>query len=232
MLSRRVGGEARSRHQAGQRGSVHDVPVALAEHQRVGGVHAVHDAPEVDIDHPVPVIQSQFLDHAADRDPGVVEDQIELAVVGRDLYDEVGDGTRIPDVYGNRRQPGPARCRPARWRPASRLHASRRRRVDLLGDRLSGGLVDIGDHDRGTTPGQRPDERRPDPRAAPGHDRHLAGEGIGAIRVIRSWQRSHLAVTLVAGTSSAAAPAVGAPLARDATAGSKSPADSLRVRHQ
>jgi hypothetical protein len=56
------------------------VPVTLAHHHRVRGLHPVHHATQIDIDHPVPMSDRQLLDVPADTDAGVVDHQVQPAV--------------------------------------------------------------------------------------------------------------------------------------------------------
>jgi hypothetical protein len=111
--------------------------VTLAQHQWIRGMDTVHDALEVDLDHTIPVIQGQLLDQPGDRDSRVVEDQVQPAVISRDLIDEVRDRARVRDVDKRRTGFGAGAG------------------VDLLGYRLCCPLVNVGDHDSATSRRER-----------------------------------------------------------------------------
>jgi low temperature requirement protein LtrA len=175
VLDRVIGRKARPGNQPGQRRGIDDVAVPLVQHQRVRGMRPVDDTFEIDVDHPVPVIERQFLNQAADGDAGVVEDEVEPAVLGCDLVHECGYRVRVADIE-DRRAHLPAFC------------------GDRARDHFRSRLVDVSDHDRRAARGERTDEGRADPRPAAGDDRDAARECIRAWRACRRCQFAHLAI--------------------------------------
>jgi hypothetical protein len=59
------------------------VAEALFDHQRVRGQDALGDAPQVHIDHVVPVGRFVLADLSGDADPGVVEQVIQTTRFGK-----------------------------------------------------------------------------------------------------------------------------------------------------
>ena len=66
---------------------------------------AVHDAPEVDANQPLEVFVANLLHGAAERDSGVVEDEVDLAMVAHDLVCPGVDGVAVGDVHALRSHP-------------------------------------------------------------------------------------------------------------------------------
>jgi hypothetical protein len=87
--------------------------------------------------------------------------------IGCDLVDQPGDGVGIRNVDNY----GACRC-------ITRL-------VDLLSERFSGCLVDVGNHYCAASGGQGADDRGADARPATCHDCDLAREGARRGRSIR-----------------------------------------------
>src|SRR5690606_9267401 len=153
VLGGGVGDADRHRDETGERGGVDDVPVPLLQHDRVGGVDAVHDALEVDVDRAVPVVERELLGQAADPDAGVVEDQVDVPVVGPHALVQVGDGAGVGDVQVRGRRLALAE------------------RVELVGDLLGALGVDVGDHDGVAARHQGRGDRTADAGRSSGHDR-------------------------------------------------------------
>ncbi len=59
----------------------------------------VHDTPEVDAEQPLEVLVGHGLDRRAERDPRVVDDQVDFAVVGHDLLGPGLDGGPVGHVH-------------------------------------------------------------------------------------------------------------------------------------
>jgi hypothetical protein len=141
-----VGAEARPGDQAGHRGGVHDVP-ALAVGLEYGQerVHAVDDAPQVDAEHPAPVVDCQVGDRGERPDARVVADHVH----GTERLDggagQIGDALRVAHVDGNA---GGA---------------------DLRGCRLHGVPLDVGDDHLGALGGEPGGDALADPRSAACH---------------------------------------------------------------
>ena len=114
------------RHQPAHRGGVDDVAAALADHQRVRRVHAVHDAADVDVDDRVPVVEGELLGLAADADAGVVEQQVERRRARRP---PTSTSAATPGAEVTSSAHGPGACPAgARTRPSSRPPRGRGRR--------------------------------------------------------------------------------------------------------
>src|SRR5581483_1741050 len=80
------------------RRGVDDVAGALPRHHGIGRHHSVHDPAQVDVDRAVPVSEPELEQVAADSDAGIVEDQVETAVHGDGLLDDLRDGDGVADV--------------------------------------------------------------------------------------------------------------------------------------
>jgi hypothetical protein len=85
------------------------VTAALPDHPRICGLHAVHDATQVDVDDAVPVRERELLQLAADGDAGVVEEQIDAAVLARDVVREGRPARRARRGGGSAPRGGEAR---------------------------------------------------------------------------------------------------------------------------
>ena len=64
---------------------------------------AIHHAPEVDVHQPLEIFVAHALDGARKRDAGVVEDQIDLAVVVRHRIRPCVDGIAVRNIDALRR---------------------------------------------------------------------------------------------------------------------------------
>src|SRR3546814_4668677 len=71
--------------QAGHRRDVDDHAAALCFQQRCEHAATTHDAEQIDVDDPLPVVHRCFVDRAALRDAGIVEQQIDAA----ELFDHL-----------------------------------------------------------------------------------------------------------------------------------------------
>jgi hypothetical protein len=87
----------------------------LLDHDRIGGVHAVHHSAQVDVYCRLPVVEGQVLSLTRDRNPRIVEDQIEPTVYVADLTEQGFNRRIVSDVQSggarNARSAGGERCR-------------------------------------------------------------------------------------------------------------------------
>ena len=145
---RGVADTPRRRQQSAHRRRVDDVAEALADHHRVGGLHAVGDAPQVDVEDRIPVLALVVLDLSADADARVVEQVVQAAVPRHRCVDQTSNRVRIDNV--NTR--------------GHRLAADRPQR---RGNLLDAGLLPIGQHDGRIALDQRSSQRVADSRGGP-----------------------------------------------------------------
>ena len=147
VLVGRIDGVERSGHQAGHGRGGHDRPATARLHGAASGCNAVDDAVEVD-GHRAPVgLGVEVVTHAAPRrDAGVEVGDMQSA----ERLDRERDGGR---AGGGIRDVGPDE-------PT----------LELVGDRLSPGDVDVGDHDVGPTAGQVPGDALADAVAPAGDE--------------------------------------------------------------
>ncbi len=149
-----VVGRAESGVEAGNRGGVHDVP-AVRHQMRKEGTDAVHDAPEVHAEDPLPRRERTEPGIGSSRDARVVADQIDLAEAVDHLVGEGEHLCLLADVDLHREG----------------LHVGL---TDLSHGDVERVLLDVGKHDRhalGREPGA---QRPPDPAGGTCHDRDLA----------------------------------------------------------
>ncbi len=76
------------------------MPGALCAHDRVCRVDAVDDPAEVDPQGEIPLSLVELLVQAPDGDAGVVDHQVQPAMTGHRLVDEVTDRCCVADVDG------------------------------------------------------------------------------------------------------------------------------------
>ncbi len=91
MLGRRIDGAARTDLVAGHRRDVDDVAALLLLHvgQRRG--NAVEHALEVDVDHPVPILDLAALERRVRHQAGIVDDDVDAAVQPNGVIDQALD---------------------------------------------------------------------------------------------------------------------------------------------
>ena len=87
-----VAAHARLGEQAEHAGRIDDMPVTAGLEVRQERLGAMHHAPEVDADDPFQVSVIHPFDGARQRHPGIVEHQVDLAVLGH--------ATRRPRLHG------------------------------------------------------------------------------------------------------------------------------------
>src|ERR1700722_1477093 len=63
--------------EAGRRDDVDNMPTALSPEHRQGGGNAVEDAPQIDVDHRVPILDAQRVEARDGGDPSIVDDLVE-----------------------------------------------------------------------------------------------------------------------------------------------------------
>ncbi len=97
-LGRVVGGLAGHREQPEDARHVDDVPVAGRDQVRQERLGAVDDAPEVDVHHPLDVLELADLDVAGERDAGVVVDLVDRAEVRADRVGVDAERLTLGDV--------------------------------------------------------------------------------------------------------------------------------------
>jgi hypothetical protein len=113
------------------------VPAALPFEGGGEGAAAEDGAPEVDADGPLPIIDGNRIDGAADADAGVVDQQIGAAPEPLGLDGEVGDLVVIRDVGAQ------GVCLPARG-------------LDEAGGLFGAGEVEVGDENERPSPPPAP----------------------------------------------------------------------------
>ena len=77
MLGRRIDGAAGADLVAGHRGNIDDMPGFLLLHIRQRRGDAVQHALDVDVDHPVPLVDLEPLERRLRHQPGIVDDHVD-----------------------------------------------------------------------------------------------------------------------------------------------------------
>src|SRR5690606_7954722 len=93
-----VGAHARLGEQPEHAGDIDDVPGATGLQVGQKGLGAVHHAPEIDVHDPVVVIQRVAFHGAGVGHTGVVEDQVDAAVLDHHLVGPLAHGLEIGHV--------------------------------------------------------------------------------------------------------------------------------------
>ena len=144
---------------AEDRADVDHRPVRRGGQRRRRCLHPQEHASLVDIDRAAPVGQRCLLDNRQIAHSGVVDQDVKRA--------EVNGG------HADRSLPLCLRCHVQMC--VGRLAATL---AYLLGYPLPGGILDVGDQDRGALGGKPPGNRRADPAACPGHQGHPPSQPI------------------------------------------------------
>jgi hypothetical protein len=111
------------------------VAESLAEHDRIGGLDPVDDAPKVDVKNPIPIVHLVVPRLTRDANACVIEQVIQTPMTAHDGFDHPVYCGAIRDIdFGDRRLSGP--------------------RADGAGDSLGAFGLQVGDHDLRPTPGQ------------------------------------------------------------------------------
>ena len=98
-LGGRVGRQGRGGEEPGHRRGDHDVAaLAAVHHGRQERAQRVDHAPQVDVEHPTPVLLGGVQERAAHPDAGVGHDHIRDAVLGGHLIRQDSGGRRVGDV--------------------------------------------------------------------------------------------------------------------------------------
>ena len=162
-------------YQPGHRGGVDDVRGPfLLEQTWEKRVQPVHHAHQVDVDKPSPVLERCVGHDASVADAGVVEQQVDRAVL-ENAVGELVDCGGVGDVQGMGR-------------------GVSTRGTHLLGDGLGARDVEIGDVNEGASLAQQPRDRPADTRACAGHHGRLARQitGVDAgLRGASGWGDFH-----------------------------------------
>src|SRR5580704_5929596 len=77
---------------------VDDVTFATLPEQRQEGFGPVDDAPHVDVDHELEVLVRDLFEAGPHREPGIVDDDVDAAVLSGDIRRVAFDGLSTPDV--------------------------------------------------------------------------------------------------------------------------------------
>ena len=94
-----VGGLARHPHQPEEAGDVHDVSVTGLDEMRQERLRAMHDAPEVDVHHPLEVVVVDLLVAAEQRHARVVDHDVHPTEPAADRVGVVVHGPAVADVH-------------------------------------------------------------------------------------------------------------------------------------
>ena len=159
-LGGRVGGGVRPRHLRGDRAVVDDAAAAraLALHQRHRLPRAQKGAGEVGVDHHAPLIDVQLVGrHCSGVCAGVVEQQVEPAVILPDPVEQRRDRVGVRDVRGHGDRPVGA--------------------LRLLGGVLERAGPPARQVDSVAVRAERQRRGAPDPAAGAGHERDRAAHG-------------------------------------------------------
>ena len=127
------------------------------EHPRHEGVDRVHEAEDVDVEHPAPVVEALRSDRRRADHAGVVAEHVDAAIALVATLGQRLDGCHVAHVDGL----------------GARLGA---RGGEFRRHRLGGAGLDIGDHDAHALAGQRERDRAADTAASAGDERHPALE--------------------------------------------------------
>ena len=79
VLCGAIADDERRRPQARARSHIHDVPEPLPEHDRIGGLHAMHDAVQVDVQDAIPVIEFVVPSLSHNANPRDVEQVVQAS---------------------------------------------------------------------------------------------------------------------------------------------------------
>ncbi len=136
---------------------------ALRQHPSAEGLHAVHDAPEIDVDQLLPGVEIFPRLAGIVADAGIVHQERDLAEF-------------FVGLVGERRRGSPASTRRRRQRaPCRRCRQHQRRPLPAASER---GAFAVGDHDIHASAGEAFRGRQPDAACASGDDGRAArGEG-------------------------------------------------------
>jgi hypothetical protein len=159
-LARHVPGNAGRRVVAEAARDVHDLSALLRDHLRREEVAAVHDAAQVDAEHPVPIVERRVEDAARQPDARVVDD-------------DVGGRRERVHVVGER----------LHLRAIGHVDATHERgaRAELARERVEAGLIDVADRDASAVGGEAQRGHAPDAAGGAGDD----DERIGPARARR-----------------------------------------------
>jgi hypothetical protein len=136
--------------------------VALLDHAWVRSGDAVHDAPNVDVDEGVPVVERHPAGVATDGDPRVVEEEVEALVLPEGVAHHLLDGGGIGHVH--------------------RHGARGAGTAQGLGRPLRTLEIDVREPHVGPVPNQPLSERPPDSGRSPGDDRKLVSKDVDGHR--------------------------------------------------
>ena len=148
---------------AGDAGDVDDASAAAVEHVHDRGFAHVEGAGEVDAQHFVPVVDAHLPDGTVDGDAGVVDEDVQAAVLVDDLLDDALAVVGVADVALVQGQ-GAA--------------VGLDRLAQFVGALLVGGVAGADD---GAGGGEAVADRGADPAGAAGDQRDASGELVGAL---------------------------------------------------
>ena len=147
-----VGPEADIGHQAGKRCGERDMATrTLLEQPRQKRLDSMDGAPQVDIDHPAPVVMRHLRDRTRDDNAGVAEDDVDLAEKPKCLVRKVNHLIEMSDVAHHG-----VRVKPLGMQVCHRLLQRR--------------LIDVGEHNACSTASQLGGSSEPDAIRTAGDD--------------------------------------------------------------
>ena len=98
MLRGAIAHDERRRPQARAGGHVDDVSEPLAEHDRIGGLYAVDDTAQVDVQNAIPVLELVKADLAHNANPRVVEDVVQTSLTAERVLDQSLGRSEVGDI--------------------------------------------------------------------------------------------------------------------------------------